>query len=62
MGEDPTDDKFSMLPLGDPNGLRLMFVGARDEWSLKKVSGDSDGTLERVESELWQSAGSESRD
>lgn len=48
VGEDPSEDKLSMLPGGEPD----MFGGARDEWRLEKVSGDSDGTLERVDSEV----------
>lgn len=51
MAEDPTEDKL-MLPQGEPDGLGLMFGGARDEWRLEKVSEDSDGTLERVDSEV----------
>lgn len=72
VGEDPTEDKFSMLSQGEPDRFWLMFGGVRDEWRLEKVSGDSDGTLERVDSEVaweghgwlgvWQSAGSDSRD
>lgn len=48
-----------------------MFGGARDEWRLEKVSGESGGTLERVDSEVageghsrlgdWQSVGSDCR-
>lgn len=50
LSEDPKN-KFSMLPRGEPEGLGLMFGGARDEWRLEKVPGDSDETLERVDSE-----------
>lgn len=52
VGEDPSEDRFSMLPRGKPDGLGLVLVGAKDEWRLEKVSGDSDGTLERVDSEV----------
>lgn len=47
-----------------------MSGGAGDEWRLEKVSGDSDGTLERADSEVageghgllgvWWSGGSDS--
>lgn len=52
VGEDPAEDKFSVLPKGDSEGLWLMFSGAVDEWRLEKVSGDSDGTLEKMDSEV----------
>lgn len=64
MVKDPTGDKFSMPPRGEPDGL--------DAWRLDKISGDSDGTLERVDSEVageghgllggWRSGGSDSGD
>lgn len=52
VGEDPTEDKSSKLPRGEPDGLWLMFGGAKDEWRLENVSGHSDGTLERLVSEV----------
>lgn len=68
VGEDPSGDKSSVLPRGEPDWPRL--GGASDVWRLEKVSGDSDGTLERVDSPgvageglgVWQSASSDSRD
>lgn len=52
VGEGGSGDKFSTLPRGEPGGLCVKFGGTRDEWRLEKVSGDSDGTLEKVDSEV----------
>lgn len=46
---DPTVDRFSVLPRGETDGLIL--GGARDEWRLRKVLGDSVGVLGKMGSE-----------
>lgn len=52
LAEDPTEDKFSVLPQRELDGLVWIFDGARDEWRLENISVDSEWTKERVDSEV----------
>lgn len=72
LAKDSKKDKFSAIPPGEVDGPEFKFGGAENEWKVEKLSGESDGALERLDSKMsgvglkrfvfWLSAGSDSRD
>lgn len=64
VAKDPTEDKLSGMPRGEPDGLGLMSGRGRDEWRLEKVSREESEVAGEAHRLLggWWSGGSDSGD
>lgn len=52
LSKDSKKDKFSAIPPGEVDGLGFKFGGATDESKVENFSGESVGTLERLDSKM----------
>lgn len=52
LSKESKKEKFSAISPGEVDGLVFKFGGVRDEWKIEKLSGESDGARERLDSKM----------